>query len=270
MGDYTVNAFPATGSANFATAARTVFGQYKTAIDGMDAEIVAARGGLASLLLKLATFAVSSHTHDGGSPVVFSLVAGIADLGTGNTDGEVKITYDEYGNSYTWDTGAAKWRIGEGNHYTTAGLPGSGYTRETGLRVFDVTTASWKRWDGAAWGSDLSTFTRLNKTQANSPYTVTAADVAGFTLITNTGASGELIASLPAGADGNKLSGEVTAAQYLTFDANGTETIRWKDKVSIAGGKVKSNVVGDKILLDWNGTQWSITISGTGWQLETS
>lgn len=82
----------------------------------------------------------------------YVVVAGIANLGTGRTDGELKITADEYGNRYTWDNDNSKWRIHSGNMYITTGLPASAsYTMETGAVVYDVTTGGYKYWNGSAW-----------------------------------------------------------------------------------------------------------------------
>lgn len=82
----------------------------------------------------------------------YMVVAGIANLGTGAKDSELKVTADEYGNMYTWDDDNSKWRIHTGNKYTTAGLPAAAsYTIPTGTLVFDVTLSVWKVWDGSSF-----------------------------------------------------------------------------------------------------------------------
>jgi hypothetical protein len=110
---------------------------------------------------------------------------------------------------------------------------------------------------------------RINKTQADSPYTVVAANCSGLTIFTNTGASGETQFNLPAGANGYVVRAVVTAAQYLKLDANGTETIRYLATQSAAGGYVRSNVVGNTIELVWSGTEWVITGIGGAWTYDS-
>jgi hypothetical protein len=111
---------------------------------------------------------------------------------------------------------------------------------------------------------------RVNKTQADSPYTVTAADCAGSKLFTNTGASAECRLNLPAGTNGYRINLLVTAAQDFTCLTYGGETIRFLATISKAGGKIKANVIGHLLQLDWSGTQWVASAVGLFWQLETS
>lgn len=82
--------------------------------------------------------------------VVTSVVATVASLGTGTTDGELAIDAGT-GNLYTWDDDNSKWRIVGGNIYTTAGLPTTAYTIETGTPVLDTTTKRLKYWSGTAF-----------------------------------------------------------------------------------------------------------------------
>jgi hypothetical protein len=111
---------------------------------------------------------------------------------------------------------------------------------------------------------------RANYTHASSPVTMTAADCRGFKTFTNTGATAVLLMNLPAGADGLKLQAIVTAAYDFSFVANGTETIRYLDTVSKAGGSIKSAEIGHALTLEWNGTQWVASITGSYWNLEVS
>ncbi len=110
---------------------------------------------------------------------------------------------------------------------------------------------------------------RVNKTQATSPYTVTAADLSGLRVFTNTDASDQTIFQLPAGADGYKFKGRVTAAQYMKFLCNGTENIRYLATQSAAGGYVRSNVIGYTIEGEWSGTEWIITGIGGVWTYDS-
>lgn len=95
---------------------------------------------------------------------------------------------------------------------------------------------------------------RVNYT--TTPNTLTADDCTGFKVFTNTGASTSITVNLPAGADGLKLSAMVTAAYDFIFVTNGTETIRYKNTTSKAGGSIKSANIGDILTLSWSGTQW--------------
>ena len=97
--------------------------------------------------------AASSHTHGTGG-VVYSIVANEAALGTGSTDGEVKIC-SETGNKYMWEAGSAKWQPANGNQYATASLPASAnYNILTGTRVYDTTIAKMKYWNATAFVID--------------------------------------------------------------------------------------------------------------------
>lgn len=108
----------------------------------------------------------------------------------------------------------------------------------------------------------------LTKTQANSPYTVLSANLHGDVIHDNSGASGECIFQLPAGAAGAIFKGEVKASQYLQVKANGSETIRYLGSVSAAGGYVRSNGIGKTISMRWNGSQWVIFEINGSWQMD--
>jgi len=89
--------------------------------------------------------------------------------------------------------------------------------------------------------------------------TLVAADLAGNKIHTNTGASGLVTLTLPAGSDGWKAIFIVTVAQNLKVLADGTETFRHGATQSAAGGYVQSNVVGSSFDATWSGTEWVIT-----------
>jgi len=110
---------------------------------------------------------------------------------------------------------------------------------------------------------------RVNKVESDSPYTVTAANLNGLVILTNTGASGETIFQLPAGADGYAFEAVVTAAQYLQIKANGTETIRYLAEQSAAGGYMRSNVVGNTVRGVWSGTEWVIVSINGPWTYDS-
>ena len=68
-------------------------------------------------------------------------------------DGELCITLD-YGNLYTWDDGNSKWRVCNGNYYATADLPiAAEFTIPTGVMIRDITSGTYKFWNGAAWAT---------------------------------------------------------------------------------------------------------------------
>lgn len=98
---------------------------------------------------------------------------------------------------------------------------------------------------------------------------LTAAELTGLKIITNTGAGGAIDLTLPAGTADYAIKAVVTVAQYLRFTANGTETIRFLATQSAAGGYVRSNVIGNMIELVWSGTEWVITGIGGAWTYDS-
>jgi hypothetical protein len=104
----------------------------------------------AALDTAVATKADSVHTHGAGG-VVYSIVANEAALGTGATDGEVKVC-SVTGNKYMWEAGTTKWQPQAGNQYTTAALPTAAvYNILTGTRVYDTTLGRMKYWNATAF-----------------------------------------------------------------------------------------------------------------------
>ena len=98
--------------------------------------------------------AAYNHTHGNYGEIIYSIVVDEAALGTGATDGEVKIC-SETGNKYMWEAGSAKWQPANGNQYATASLPASAnYNILTGLRVYDTTVARMKYWNAGAFVID--------------------------------------------------------------------------------------------------------------------
>lgn len=108
------------------------------------------------------------------------------------------------------------------------------------------------------WLSISSGSKALTKTQAASPYTVTAGDLVGNSVFCNTGATGETEFSLPAGVDGYSFRFCVTAAQYLKITANGSEKLRFSITQGAAGGYIRSNTVGRTGEIIWMGGEWVI------------
>ena len=102
------------------------------------------------------------------------------------------------------------------------------------------------------------------KTQADSPYSVSASDLTAGLMILNTGATGALNLSLPAGANNYQLMCYVAAAQYLRCTANGSEKFRYLSQQSAGGGYIRSNVVGTFWIIRWLNGEWVIKhLTGT-------
>uniref|UniRef100_A0A6M3MAI9 Putative tail protein n=1 Tax=viral metagenome TaxID=1070528 RepID=A0A6M3MAI9_9ZZZZ len=106
---------------------------------------------------------------------------------------------------------------------------------------------------------------RINKTQADTPYSVTVNDLDGAAFFTNTGATAEVVLNLLAGADGYGFKANVTAAYNIKFKANGTEKFRFRGKQSSGGGTVYNAKIGSFIEGKWNGTEWVVDNIGAPW-----
>lgn len=108
----------------------------------------------------------------------------------------------------------------------------------------------------------------VSVSSAQSPYSVTAAQLKDNILFTNTGASGAVEFDLPAGASGYVFRGCITVAQYFKIVANGSEKIRWSGSQGAAGGYIRSNSVGRYIELEWNGSEWVVTKIIDSWLMD--
>jgi len=95
-------------------------------------------------------------------------------------------------------------------------------------------------------------------------YAVDAADLYGMRTLANTGASGAVNFTLPAGQDGMGFGFMITAAQTMTFTANGTEKFQIGETLGSAGGTIDNNLVGVSGRFAWNGSAWQLT-SLVGW-----
>lgn len=241
---WTFDDLPDTGDPSFNEEARDAFSQWQSNFNE----------GMASK-------AEIDHTHGEGGTVL-SLVANEAALGTGATDGELKICQDTYGNRYTWDDDNSKWRVGDGNKYATGDLPTTAYTIETGTLVFDVTVGAWMRWTGSAWIAEAAHRLVAKASVADSPYAVTADDLAGNTELTNTGSVGEMVFNLPAGFNNAKVKGRVTVAQAMTFNTNGSQKFRFRSTQGSAGGSISSDEPGSVAIIAWTGSDWGLELLG--------
>jgi hypothetical protein len=255
-----------------------------------ETEVTDARGGVASINARLTTDetnisnkADSDHTHGEGG-VVYSIVAAEANLGTGSTDGEVKIC-SVTGNRYMWEAGSAKWQPLDGNQYTTAALPTTAYNIVTGTLVKDTTTGTWKKWSGSAFVDLISdtayaaswdtvadiapsknaVYDKIESlrwsdlTAKTADATLTATELLGNVVLTNTGAAEAVNLTLLAGAADYSFEFEVTVAQYFRFTAAGANKFRYWTTEGAAGGYIRSNVIGTRGRVCWSGGNWSIS-----------
>jgi hypothetical protein len=69
-------------------------------------------------------------------------------------------------------------------------------------------------------------------------------------IVSNRGAQGEVIVSLPAAEPGMRVAGVCNVSQLLSFDPNGTEIIFGTDGITLtAGVPIKGNAAGESIEL---------------------
>ena len=99
-------------------------------------------------------------------------------------------------------------------------------------------------------------------------YTVAAGDLAGNTAFTNNGAGAEVEFTLPAGTAGDKVTFMVTDAEYLKIVTDGTETLRYLNVQSAAGGYLRSNTVGNSVTLIYNADDWLVVTMTGEWYFD--
>jgi len=87
---------------------------------------------------------------------------------------------------------------------------------------------------------------------------------------TNTGASGEVILTLPSSTTGINYRFYVTAAQYLRIKAAGTDIIRHAAATSAAAGYIRANTIGNCIRIECTVSGvWAVTsVIGT-WTIDS-
>lgn len=102
-------------------------------------------------------------------------------------------------------------------------------------------------------------FSKLGKTEGESPYSVQSTDLVGTYCITNAGASAEVVCNLPAGGVTDRIAFYVAAAYNLKVAANGAETIRYRDGQTAGGGYVQSSTVGTFWVLEFINGEWVVT-----------
>jgi len=90
----------------------------------------------------------------------------------------------------------------------------------------------------------------LKKTAA---YTVQSGDLAGLTIISNEGATGDIVITLPALTDADRVMFLVTEPYYIRVNTDGSEVFSYGGDDGAAGGYIRSNEVG---------VSWTITAVG--------
>jgi len=172
---------------------------------------------------------------------------------------------------------------GDDDYYVYATPAGSIVASTTGwpttphVRIGVITLSS------GAW--DWSGFVDHRATQSAG---VVAEPVGGLTLVqdkasdfnvddsdnqavfTNTGATGQVTATLPAASAGLAFEFVVTVAQNLVVQAATGDTIRVAGSVSTAGGTATANTIGHTLrLVAVDGTQWIATAVNGTWTLSS-
>ena len=102
-------------------------------------------------------------------------------------------------------------------------------------------------------------------------YTVTAADCAGNTTLTNTGAVAVVTFGLPTGAVNYKVSYIVTDTDGIRIDPNASETFVDFTQSSSAGKYISSSTIGNSVTIAWNDGstgRWQITDRIGTWAIE--
>lgn len=101
-----------------------------------------------------------------------------------------------------------------------------------------------------------------------SDFNVGASDSQG--VFTNTGATGQVTATLPAASAGLAFEFAVTVAQNLVLQAATGDTIRIAGSVSTAGGTATANTVGNTLrIVAVDNTQWIATAVNGTWNLSS-
>ncbi len=201
--------------------------------------------------------------------VRFTITATLAAIGTGDVDGELKLDADT-GNLYSWDDDNSKWRIQSGNHYTTANLPTTTYTIETGTMVVDTTVERPKRWDGSAWVVLSGSGALTSKTDGDSPYSISASEVTASTVFDNDGATARLIYQLPdiSTVSGGVVRFMITDAYDLQVKADTSDTISFGGTATAANGYIEDDAVGNYVEIIPTADTWVITGMGISWDYD--
>lgn len=105
--------------------------------------------------------------------------------------------------------------------------------------------------EGISWAAASSKVV-TNKTQADSPYTITTDDLVLFSL--NTAST----VNLPAGSSGRqiRITKVSTGFDVLTIEGDSAEQVR---ENGVSADNTTLNTAGESVELTWNGTLWEVT-----------
>lgn len=142
-----------------------------------------------------------------------------------------------------------------------AHIVGDAYMSASGVLRIATTSGTPGVFTAATRGPllDVTTNQSLNPTHANGAWS-------------NRGASGNLTHTLPASASlqpGDSFRFRVAAAFYVQIQAQGTDTIRMDNQVSVAAGFIRCNSVGATLEIEYqgNGEFWVTAVVGS-WSID--
>lgn len=98
--------------------------------------------------------------------------------------------------------------------------------------------------------------------------TLSLTDLDGSLIHTNTGAAGEVVFALPAGAANLLFRGYIGSAQNFKLTAEGSQIFRYLGVTSAGGGYVQASAIGNYIEAKWTGV-WVVSIYGK-WSVDGS
>ena len=166
-------------------------------------------------------------------------------------------------NAYIWgDGGSARaFAVGETLIFTD----GQAY------RCLSVTSAGESPTTDPAKWQKIST--RLQRVVIHTTSdTLSLAEVDGTVVHSNLGAGAEVIKTWPGLVAGQSAKFVVEAEEYFQIKAAASSTIRYRDKISVSAGYIRSDVIGDWVEISaLSGAKLIVLgMGGTGWNLETS
>lgn len=259
---------PAAKTANFEYLVRTALNQWELQIEANANEIEAARKGELDLETLLDAIIAGTKITDG---VITEPKLDVLDS---PGDGEA-LSWNAGAGKFEWvpfgaatDTKQVKMDAADSEGYletkiddVTIKVDGSKnlYVVDGSTTVKGAVSVNTLDFTASSGVISRKQNSRLTKTQADSPYTVLAADLRGDVTHDNTGASGECIFLLPAANDAHIFLLEIEASQYCRPTANGSETIRLGTDVTAAGGYIRCAKAGARLLLAGNtGVGWTV------------
>lgn len=165
------------------------------------------------------------------------------------------------------------WQPYDADLAAVAGLSASGMIARTGAGMASARTVTAgvglavTNGDGVSGNPTIARVTTVEP-HASTPVNLAAADV--HKLLTNEGATAQIVVNLPAAAANLEVEGYVQDADGIKFVAAAGDTIRIEASVSPAAGYISSTTVGSAVrLVAINATEW-VAVSFTGtWSVST-